>query len=91
MSITKAELTVMVGRRFNMSWNEEKQENAYFLKNKNQYSKIFTEDIRKIFEDRMKRLNWSYGFKRGLRGYDDDELDSKWSDFYNGFRLGEDS
>lgn len=73
-----------------MSWDEERSENAYFLKKRKEYSSVFSRDIRKLFEDRMTSLEWKNGFKWGFRGYEDEELSQKYSDFYNGFRLGED-
>lgn len=72
-----------------MSWNNEKQENAYYLKNRKEYSKVFTDEIRELFEERIKEYN--FDLSRGPRGYCDDKLGTRWSDFFNGFRLGEDS
>ena len=76
-----------------MSFNEIKQENAYYLKNRKEGSNVFTEDIRELFEERMKGI---YGFSINLErlqrsGYIDDFYQSKWEEFFNGFRLGEDS
>jgi hypothetical protein len=75
-----------------MSWNEEHQENAYYLKNRKVWSTVFTDDVRKIFEQRMMQ---TYGFGIDLKrlqrsGYTDDFFQSKWEEFFNGFRLGED-
>lgn len=72
-----------------MSWNEEHQENAYCLKKKKEYSTVFTEEIRKLFEERIK--DYQYDLSRGPRGYHDEEVSRRWSDFFNGFRLGEDA
>lgn len=72
-----------------MSWNEEHQENAYYLKNWKTYSTVFSDDIRKLFEERVK--DHGYDLSWGHRGYDDEDVSCRYGDFYNGFRLGEDA
>lgn len=72
-----------------MSWSEEHQENAYYLKKRKEYSKVFTEEIRKLFEERVRFSG--YDLSRGPRGYYDEKVSIRWGDFYNGYRLGEDN
>ncbi len=65
--------------------------NPYYLKNRGVDSKITDSEIRALFEKRMTDMNWNGDFERGLSGcYWQDDLQQRWEEFYNGFRLGED-
>lgn len=76
-----------------MSWNEEHQENAYFLKNRKEYSKVFTKHIEEIFQKRMRSIYGSIDLsKKGMKGtYTNPDIQDRWEEFFNGFRLGEDA
>lgn len=65
--------------------------NPYYLKNKQRDSKITNDTIRFLFELRHEGMHYQGNFERALSGvYLDSWLQSKWEEFYNGFRLGED-
>lgn len=77
-----------------MSWSEEYQENAYYLHNRKEYSKVFTKHIEELFQDRVKRIYLDPVdlSKNGIKGtYTDSDIQRSWEDFHSGFRLGEDS
>lgn len=66
--------------------------NKYYLKNRGLESEVTDASIRELFEKRMEDMGWQSNYERALSGdYTDSHLQTKWEDFYNGFRLGEDA
>lgn len=67
-------------------------ENPYYLKSRKEYSEVTTQRIRDIFEERMVSMGFRNFTKDGIKNtYTVDDIQSRWEEFYNGFRLGEDS
>jgi hypothetical protein len=72
------------------TYNKEKQENAYYLKSKFRYSVYYSDDIRKLFEERYCSMFSGY-FERKISGlYVNDVCQTMWEGFINGFRTCED-
>lgn len=71
---------------------KEHFENPYYLKNRGTYSEVTNKSIKEIFEARMMKLGFRNFTKDGIKNtYTVDEVQSRWEEFYNGFRLGEDA
>lgn len=67
-------------------------DNGHFLKNKQRWSKVKDTTIRENFETRHRDRGYNGLFNRGLSGcYDDDKLQVRWEEYYNGFRDAEDA
>lgn len=64
----------------------------YYLKKRKAYSKITSDEVRYRFEERQVSMGYKGSFNRSTRGpYEDDNLQTRWEEFANGFRSGEDS
>lgn len=82
----------MSDKLIDSTWNHTEQENSYYLKNRKTYSSVSVREIEAIFEKRMKGLMKKDLTRNGVKGtYTDWQVQARWEEFYNGFRLGEDS
>lgn len=65
---------------------------SYYLSNRKMYSLISDQTIRSKFEKRMTKMGYGGDFERQLSGcYHDDFLQTRWEEYYNGFREAEDT